>query len=38
MQIDLTEGYDTVDTTQEISPEQMPMEMIDQDTGEVTKV
>ena len=38
MQIDLTEGYDTVDTTQEITPEQMPMEMIDQDTGEVTKV
>ena len=38
MQIDLTEGYDTVDTTQEVTPEQMPMEMIDQDTGEVTKV
>lgn len=37
-QINLTEGYDTVDTAQEETAEQMPMEMIDNDTGEVTKV
>lgn len=38
MLINLAEGYDTVDTAQETAPEQIPMEMIDQDTGEVTKV
>lgn len=38
MQVNLDEGYGTMDTMQGESAEQMPMEMIDQETGEVTKV
>lgn len=37
-QINLDEGFNTLDVTQEETVEQVPMEMIDQDTGEVTKV
>jgi hypothetical protein len=37
-QINLEEGFDTMEVTHEAAAEQMPMEMIDQDTGEVTKV
>lgn len=38
MQVNLDEDYGTMDTMQGESAEQMPMEMIDQETGEVTKV
>ena len=38
MQVNLDEGYAAMDTMQGESAEQMPMEMIDQETGEVTKV
>jgi hypothetical protein len=34
--INLMEGYGPVDVTEK--PEQMPMEMLDRETGEVTKV
>ena len=37
-QINLEEGFNTLDVAHEESAEQMPMEIIDQDTGEVTKV
>lgn len=37
-QINLDEGFNTLDVAHEETAEQMPMEMIDQDTGEVTKV
>ena len=35
MQVDLMSGYDFAEVGK---PEQMPMEMIDQETGEVIKV
>ena len=38
VQVNLDEGYAAMDTMQGESAEQMPMEMIDQETGEVTKV
>ena len=38
VQVNLDEGYAAMDTMQRESAEQMPMEMIDQETGEVTKV
>ena len=38
VQANLDEGYAAMDTMQGESVEQMPMEMIDQETGEVTKV
>ena len=38
VQVNLDEGYGTMDVMQGESAEQMPMEMIDQETGEVTKV
>ena len=38
MQVNLDEGYAAMDTMQGESAEQMPMEMIDQETGEVCKV
>lgn len=38
MQINLDEGYDMIDVAQASEAEQLPMEMIDQETGEVTKV
>ena len=38
-QINLLEGYEMVDEKAGLGmPEQMPMELIDQETGEVTKV
>ncbi len=37
-QIDLNEGYGMMDDMKSESAEQMPMEMIDQETGEVCKV
>lgn len=37
-QVNLDEGYAAMDDMQGESPEQMPMELIDQETGEVTKV
>lgn len=38
VQVDLNEGFDMVEVSQSQVPEQVPMEMIDQDTGEVTRV
>ena len=38
MQINLMDGYDFADVGQKPEGQQMPMEMIDQETGEVTKV
>ena len=38
MQVNLDEGYDMIDVAQAPEAEQLPMEMIDQETGEVTKV
>ena len=38
MQINLMDGYDFADVGQKPESQQMPMEMIDQETGEVTKV
>lgn len=38
MQVNLDEGYDMIDVAQASESEQLPMEMIDQETGEVTKV
>ena len=36
--VNLDEGYDMIDVAQASESEQLPMEMIDQETGEVTKV
>ena len=36
--VNLMEGFDMVNVDKKADPEQMPMEMIDQETGEVTKV
>ena len=38
MQINLMDGYEFADTAQKPEPEQMPIEMIDEETGEVKKV
>jgi len=38
VQINLDEGFGSMDSMDGQAPEQMPMEMIDQETGEVTKV
>ena len=39
MQIDLLDGYAYMETKQDgTEPSQVPMEIIDQETGEVTKV
>ncbi len=38
MQINLMDGYDFADVGQKPEAQQVPMEMVDQETGEVTKV
>lgn len=38
MQVNLDEGYEAMEDVQANANEQMPMEMVDQETGEVTKV
>lgn len=38
MQVNLDEGYDRMDVGQNASAQQLPMEMVDQETGEVTRV
>ena len=38
MQVNLDEGYEAMEDVQANTNEQMPMEIIDQETGEVTKV